>query len=102
MGDCGYTFEVDQENLIYASHAYGTPNNYWVTGTCGRTSELSNTAEDFDYLDAFSTIPLQYTLPIMLTEKDLIIYGLPSLIIVGAFIFMRQQRKISKYNTFNE
>ena len=93
MGDCGYTFELDKEYLIYASHAYGIPDNYWVTGTCGRTAELSNATEDIKYLDTFPTIPLQYTLPIMWTEKDLIFFGLPSLIIVGALVFIKLRRK---------
>jgi hypothetical protein len=92
-GDCGYTFEIGKEYLIYASHAYGIPDNYWVTGICGRTSELAFAAEDLDYLSAFPTLPLKSTLPIMLTEKDVIILGLPFLITVGVLLLIRLRRK---------
>ena len=93
-GDCGYTFELDRDYLIYASHAYRIPNNYWVTGTCGRTAELASATEDLIYLETFPTNSLEYAFPIMWTEKDLIIFGLPSLIIIGVGIFLRRRRKI--------
>ena len=78
---------------MYANYAYEIPGNYWVTSICGGTVELSNAMENFNYLNTFPTIPLQYRLSVMLTEKDLITFGLPSLIIVGALIFIRQHRK---------
>jgi hypothetical protein len=93
MGDCGYSFTIDKEYLIYATHAYAIPDNYWVTGICGRTSELAFAAEDLDYLSAFPTLPLKSTLPIRLTEKDVIILGLPFLITVGVLLFIRLRRK---------
>ena len=92
-GDCGYSFAANTEYLIYANHAYGIPDNYWVTGICGRTSELAFAAEDLDYLNTFPTLPLKSTLPIMLTEKDVIILSLPFLIIVGVFVFIKVSRK---------
>jgi len=84
-GDCGYTFDRDQEYLVYASHAYGIPDNYWVTGICGRTAKLSNATEDLEYLSKVPTLSLKSTLSIMLAEKDLI-YA--SLFILTGFVVL--------------
>lgn len=92
--DCGYTFEMDKDYLVYASHAYGLPGNYWVTGTCGRNTELSSASEDLEFLGRIPIIPLKSTLPIMFTEKDLI-YASP-FVVVGIVVFARQWRRRKK------
>ena len=94
-GDCGYSFAVDREYLIYGNYAYGIPDNYWVTSICSRTIEISNATEEMKYLSTMPILPLKFTIPILLTEKDVILYGLP-LILVGIAIFVQRRRSINK------
>lgn len=94
-GDCGYSFTINKEYLIYANHAYGIPDNYWVTSTCSRTIDISNATDEMKYLSTLPSLPLNFTIPIVLTEKDAILYGLP-LMLVGVTIFVQRRRSISK------
>jgi hypothetical protein len=93
-GDCGYSFTVGSDYLVYANYAYGKPGSYWVTGTCSRTAELSNAAQDFKYLGALSTLPLRSSLPILWTVNDLPIVSLLLIVIVAVIvIFIRRRRQ---------
>jgi hypothetical protein len=47
-GDCGFSFEVGQQYLVYAYPHPATEKLY--TGTCQRTRLLSEAAEDLEYL----------------------------------------------------
>ena len=96
-GDCGYSFLTNEEYLVYASHAYGRPDGYWVTSTCSRTAELSNAADDFLYLDALPTIQLKPAIAIFWTERDTILLVLTSIpIMFSVFLASkRRQRKSS-------
>lgn len=94
-GDCGYLFTVGEEYLVYANHAYGIPDNYWVAGICSRTAELSNAKEDLNYLTSMPTIPLQFSIPIPWVEQDFIFFLL-SVILLGLIIFTRRRMQTRK------
>lgn len=101
-GDCGYSFSVGSDYLVYANYAYGKPGNYWITGICSRTAESSNAAEDFTYLNTLPTLALQSGFPMLWTEKDLIILSLLLLPLLAAsiVIFTKYQRQTpTKQNT---
>lgn len=91
MGDCGFSFALDKEYLVYASHAYGIPDNYLVAGTCSRTAEVSDAAEDLNYLNKFPVLPLRISIPILWTEKDTIVSTLLLAPIV-MLIFLRRRQ----------
>lgn len=94
-GDCGYSFTVGSDYLVYAYYAYGVPGNYWITSICSRTAESSNAAEDFSYLNTLPTVPLQSGLPILWTEKDLLLFSsLLTLIVAAIVIFTKHRRQI--------
>ena len=95
MGDCGYSFILHEEYLVYASHAYGIPENYWVTSICSRTGKSSMAADDLNFLSTLPSHSLQYAIPIMWTEQDLIILMLP-LILATAVLLIGRRRQIQK------
>ena len=68
MGDCGYPFAVSNDYLVYASHPYGVPDDYWVTSICSRTAEVSSATEDRRFLN---------TLPTLALASSIQIFGLP-------------------------
>ena len=94
-GDCGSIFEMDKEYLIYASHAYGIPDNYWVTGICSRNAILSNAAEDLNYISSLPELPLKFSVPIPWAEKDSITLVLV-IIIVGMIVFAIRRLRIQR------
>ena len=85
-GDCGYSFEMDKEYLIYASHAYGIPGNYWVTGICSRNALLLNATDDLNSLNPLAELPLKFSVPIPWAEKDSLTLVLV-VVIVGIIVF---------------
>jgi hypothetical protein len=90
-GDCGYSFRLKREYLIYANRAYGIPGNYWVTSTCSGNSPLSVSTEDLSYLNTFPMLPLKSTLPILWTERDTVISAL-LLTPIAAIIGIKRRR----------
>ena len=94
-GDCGYSFEMDKEYLIYASHAYGIPGNYWVTGICSRNAILHNASEDLKYLNSLPELPLKFALPIPWAEKDSITLVFV-IIFVGVIVFAIRRLRIQR------
>ena len=62
MGDCGYSFTVNNDYLVYASFPYGMPANYWVTSICSRSTEISAAAQDLKYLNTVPNLSLQSSL----------------------------------------
>ena len=94
-GDCGYSFEMDKEYLIYASHAYGIPDNYWVTGICSRNAILPDASEDLKYLNSLPELPLKFALPIPWAEKDSITLVVV-IIIVGVIVFAIHRLRIQR------
>ena len=93
-GDCGYSFINGQEYLIYANHAYGIPDNYWVTGICSRNAVLPDASEDLNYVKALPELPLKFALPILWVEKDSI--TLVVIIIVGVIVFAMRRLRIQQ------
>lgn len=91
-GDCGYSFEVGKEYLVYASYAYGVPGSYWVTGICSRNAELPKATEDLNYLRSLPELPLEFKVPIPWAETDSITFAL-AVLVVGVVIFARQWRQ---------
>src|SRR6185503_2283151 len=93
MGDCGYPFAVSSDYLVYASHPYGIPDNYWVTSTCSRNAEISAAGTDLRYLN---------TLPLLPLRSSIQIFGLPAgvmtlwvvffLTAVGVFAYRQGQQ----------
>lgn len=92
-GDCGYSFNVGSDYVVYAHYAYGVPGNYWVTSICSRTADTSNATDDFNYLNTLPTLPLRFAFPILWTTRDFILL-LFALLIVGTsmIIFRGRQR----------
>lgn len=90
-GDCGYSFVSGQEYLIYASHAYGKPGNYWVTGICSRNAILHDATEDLTYLNSFPELTQDFAISILWTENDSITFMLAT-IILGIVVFVKQRR----------
>ena len=92
MGDCGYPFAVSSDYLVYASHSYGIPDNYWVTSICSRDAEISAAGTDLRYLN---------TLPLLPLRSSIQIFGLPAgvvtlwagffLFAVGIFVYRQKQ-----------
>jgi len=62
MGDCGYSFTVNNDYLVYASFPYGMPANYWTTTICSRNAEINAATQDLNYLQTLPTLPLQPSL----------------------------------------
>jgi hypothetical protein len=98
-GDCGYSFILDQEYLVYASYAYGIPNNYWVTSICSRNAILPKATEDLNYLSTLPEMKLRFTAPIPWADRETITVVL-AMAILGIFIFVRQHRKNRKAGVF--
>lgn len=92
-GDCGYSFTVGQDYLVYANYAYGKPGNYWMTGICSRTAESANATDDFNYLTTLPTLPLNSGFPIPWTEKDLVFLLVLLLITTGIVIFIKRRQQ---------
>jgi hypothetical protein len=53
--DCGYNFQVDETYVIYA---YEVDNDKLLTHICTRTAPIHRAAEDLEFLDSFSCLPL--------------------------------------------
>lgn len=91
MGDCGYSFTLSNDYLVYASYPYGIPDNYWVTSICSRNAEISAATTDLRYLS---------TLPTLSLSSSMQIFGLPIgtvavwvvLILTATVIFLSTQR----------
>ena len=96
MGDCGYSFRPDREYLIYASHAYGVVDDYWVTSICSRKADLKAANEDLNYLNSKRSLSLRYFLPILWTEKDSIVLALISLPFICVVILLRKKSQCIK------
>jgi hypothetical protein len=80
MGDCGYPFAVSSDYLVYASHPYGIPDNYWVTSVCSRNAEIYAAGTDLSYLSTLPSLPLRSSLQI---------FGLPvSTVALWAVFFL--------------
>jgi|SRR5688572_29763691 len=94
-GDCGYTFEMGKEYLVYASYAYGIPDNYWVTGICSRNATLPDATEDLNYLNSLPQLSPKFALPIPWAEKDTITFVL-AMVIIGAVAFARRRGRIRR------
>ena len=94
MGDCGYPFAVSSDYLVYASHPYGIPENYWVTSICSRNAEISAAGTDLRYLN---------TLPLLPLRSSIQIFGLPAgvvtlwavFVLIAVGIFMHRQKQHS-------
>jgi hypothetical protein len=54
-GDCGYSFVVGQQYLIYAHRVAG--GKRLTTGICSLTKPLAAAREDLEYLDSLNTRP---------------------------------------------
>jgi len=91
-GDCGFSFEMEKEYLVYASHAYGTPGNYWVTSICSRSAVMDFATEDLDYLSSRPELPIKFSLPNLWAAKDTITFGLIVLSVGIYFILRRRMR----------
>jgi len=94
-GDCGYSFVSGQEYLVYTNHAYGIPDNYWVTGICSRNAILSDATEDLNYLNSLPELPLKFAVPIPWAEKDTIT-AVVGTVIIGVLTFARQRRRVQR------
>jgi hypothetical protein len=94
-GDCGYSFILDQEYLVYASYAYGIPNNYWVTSICSRNAILPEATEDLNYLNTLPEMKLKFAVPIPWADRETITVVL-AMAILGIFLLVRQHRKNRK------
>lgn len=100
MGDCGYSFIENKEYLVYANSAYGIPDKYLVTGTCGRTKELGNAGEELAYLETRPVLNLEIISPTFWTEKNYIgfalLYILVTISLIIVFRLYRKQKLITK------
>ncbi len=56
FGDCGYSFQVGETYLVYASEEDEGSNEY-ATGSCTRTRRLSDAGEDLAYLFFYKDHP---------------------------------------------
>ncbi|MEM7342848.1 MAG: hypothetical protein AAF485_01270, partial [Chloroflexota bacterium] len=58
-GDCGYPFQVGKRYVVYGNEN----EDILQTNICSRTSEITRSTEDIEYLQTFPEIPLQRRLP---------------------------------------
>lgn len=92
MGDCGYPFAVSSDYLVYASHPYGIPDNYWVTSICSRNAEISAAGTDLRYLNTLPLLPLRSSIQIFgLPAGVVTLWAVFFLIAVGIFVYRQKQ-----------
>ena len=99
-GDCGYSFVVGNDYLVYAHLGYGKPDGYWVTGNCSRNSELASATEDLTYLNTLPKLPLRPSLGLvgLLIGKFAPALTL-TLIALAILSYVYEQRRASRLKT---
>lgn len=95
MGDCGYPFAVSNDYLVYASHPYGIPDNYWVTSVCSRNAELPAANNDLRYLTTLPSLPLRFSIQIFgLPAGTVALWTIFFLTAVVFFVYGHRQQSV--------
>ena len=91
IGDCGYSFAVHNDYLVYAAYPYGIPDDYWITSICSRTAEISAATNDLRYLSSLPALPLSSSNQIF---GPVVVWAVLLLIAAVLFLYIYRQREL--------